>query len=99
MWAKPNLSARSEGRATATVMPKNRVIRVGIVVLAATVLLWIGAELTKRIEGLLPHSGGVAVAMIVGGFVYELWKSRCAGSTGAPPPNPTNEPPHFQPRP
>jgi hypothetical protein len=30
-------------------MPNNRVIYWGIVVLVATVLLWIGAELTKRI--------------------------------------------------
>lgn len=59
-------------------MPNNRIIYWGIVVLVATVLLWIGAELTKRIEGALPYAGGVGVFMIVGGFVYELWKARSA---------------------
>ena len=48
------------------------------VVLVATVLLWIGAELTRRIEWLLPYSGGLGVLMVVGGFIYELWKSRAA---------------------
>jgi hypothetical protein len=66
------------------VMPNNRVIYWGIVVLVATVLLWIGAELTKRIEWLLPYAAGVGVLMTVGGFIYEVWKKR--GSQGTPPP-------------
>jgi len=46
------------------------------VVLVATVLLWIGAELTKRIEWALPYAGGIGVLMVMGGIIYELWKSR-----------------------
>lgn len=57
-------------------MPNNRVIYWGIVVLVATVLLWIGAELTKRIEWILPYAAAAGVIMIVGGFIYELWKKR-----------------------
>ena len=57
-------------------MPNNRVIYWGIVVLVATMLLWIGAELTKRIEWALPYAGGAGVLMVVGGFIYELWRSR-----------------------
>lgn len=57
-------------------MPNNRVIYWGIVVLVATVLLWIGAELTKRIEGALPYAGAIGVLMVVGGFIFELWKTR-----------------------
>lgn len=45
-------------------------------VLVATVLLWIGAELTKRIEWALPYAGGIGVLMVMGGIIYELWKSR-----------------------
>jgi hypothetical protein len=59
-------------------MPNNRIIYWGIVLLVVTVLLWIGAELTKRIEWALPYAGSVGVAMVVGGFIYELWKSRTA---------------------
>jgi cation transport ATPase len=61
-------------------MPNNRFIYWGIVVLVATVLLWIGAELTKRIEWLFPYAAGIGVLMVVGGFVYELWKKRTADS-------------------
>jgi hypothetical protein len=61
-------------------MPNNRVIYWGIVVMVATVLLWIGAELTKRVEWALPYSGGIGVLLVVGGFIYELWKSRAPKS-------------------
>jgi hypothetical protein len=66
-------------------MPNNRVIYWGIVVLVATVLLWIGAELTKRVAWALPYSGAAGVLMIVGGFIYELWKSRVHKPASPPP--------------
>jgi len=59
-------------------MPNNRVIYWGIVVLVVTVLLWIGAELIKRIEWILPYAAGIGVLMVVSGFIYELWKKRAA---------------------
>jgi hypothetical protein len=46
------------------------------VLLVVTVLLWIGAQLTRRIEWLLPYAAGLGVALIVGGFIHEWWKSR-----------------------
>ncbi len=61
-------------------MPNNRVIYWGIVVLVVTVLLWIGAELIKRIEWILPYAAGIGVLMVVAGFIYELWKKRAASS-------------------
>lgn len=57
-------------------MPRNRFIYWGIVTLVATVSLWLGAELTKRVEYILPYTGGLAVAMIISGFVYEWRKTR-----------------------
>lgn len=63
-------------------MPDQRIIYWGIVFLVATVLLWIGAELTKRIEWVLPYAGRVGVIMTVGGFVYELWKTRAKRKPG-----------------
>jgi hypothetical protein len=57
-------------------MPNNRVIYWGIVVLVTAVLVWIGAELTKRIEWILPYAAGLGVLMVLGGFIYEVWKSR-----------------------
>jgi hypothetical protein len=61
-------------------MPNNRVIYWGIVVLVITVLLWIGAEVIKRIEWILPYAAGIGVLMVVAGFIYEFWKKRAAAS-------------------
>lgn len=63
-------------------MPNNRVIYWGVVVLVATALLWIGAELTRRIVWILPYTAGAAVLMIVAGFIHEWWRS---GRPGPPP--------------
>lgn len=57
-------------------MPNNRIIYFGIILLVAAVLLWIGAELTRRIEWLLPYFVGGAVVLIVVGFVNEMWRRR-----------------------
>jgi hypothetical protein len=74
-------------------MPNNRVIYFGTILLVATVLLWIGAELAKRIDWLLPYFGAAAVVLIVAGFIHEAWKSRSIARTslGARPPG-TTEP-------
>jgi hypothetical protein len=60
-------------------MPNNRVIYWGIVIMVVTVLVWIGAELTKRIEWMLPYAAAIGVLMVVGGFVYEFWRQRAPG--------------------
>lgn len=57
-------------------MPNNRAIYWGIVLLVSTVLLWIGAELTRRIAFAFPYMGGVAILFIVGGFIQEIWRGR-----------------------
>ncbi len=77
-------------------MPNNRVIYWGVVALVATALLWIGAELTKRIAWILPYTAGAAILMIVAGFIHEWWRSGrpgppSAGSTGSE--NPGGNPP------
>jgi hypothetical protein len=56
-------------------MPRNRIIYIGILVLLATAVLWLGIQL-RRIEWLLPYVTVVGVALVVIGFLYELWKSR-----------------------
>jgi hypothetical protein len=57
-------------------MPKNRIIYVGVVLLVATALLWIGAELTRRIEVAFPYLAGLAAALILFGAIQEIWRSR-----------------------
>lgn len=56
----------------------NNIVYLGVLIVVATVMLWVGAELTKRIEWIIPYTGGIGIAMICGGFAYELWKKRKA---------------------
>ncbi|MGO8926703.1 MAG: hypothetical protein ACLQU3_07435 [Limisphaerales bacterium] len=57
---------------------QNGLIYWGIVVLMASLLLWAGVELAKRIEWFLPYSGGFALSLIAGGYLLELRKARKA---------------------
>lgn len=53
---------------------RNRLIDSGVILIVASVLVWIGAELTRRIEWLLPYTGGAGVALVVAGTVFEWWR-------------------------
>ena len=56
-------------------MPENRGMYLGIVLVAAAVSLWLGAELTRRIEWTVPYVGGAGVVL---GVALEFWKARKA---------------------
>ena len=55
---------------------QNGLIYWGIVVLMASLLLWLGVELAKRIEWFLPYSGGLGLSLISGGYLLEIRKTR-----------------------
>jgi len=57
-------------------MPTNRFISLGILILAASVLLWMGAQLTKLIEWILPYTAGVGIVLIVGAAIWESWHAK-----------------------
>jgi hypothetical protein len=57
---------------------QNGLIYWGIVVLMASLLLWVGVELAKRVEWFLPYSGGLGLSLIAGGYLLELRKARKA---------------------
>jgi uncharacterized protein YybS (DUF2232 family) len=59
-------------------MPENRLMYMGIVLVVAAVSLWLGAELTRRIEWTVPYLGGCGIALIVLGVVLEFWKAKNA---------------------
>ena len=52
----------------------------GIVLIVAAVSLWLGAELTRRIEWTVPYVGGAGVVLVVLGVALEFWKARNAPS-------------------
>lgn len=62
-------------------MPTNRVIYLGVLVVAASALLWLGAELAKRIEWILPYTGVIGIALVLIGVAMEVRNKR-EGSTG-----------------
>jgi hypothetical protein len=52
-------------------MPKNKIIYCGILVVAATALMWLGAEVAKRIEWIFPYTAIAGAALIVAGIIVE----------------------------
>ena len=57
-------------------MPKNRLMYIGIVLIVAGASLWVGAELTRRIEWMVPYIGVAGILLVVLGVVLEFWSSR-----------------------
>jgi hypothetical protein len=48
----------------------------GIVLITAAVSLWLGAELTRRIEWTVPYLGGAGIVLVVLAVVLEFWRAR-----------------------
>ena len=63
-------------------MPENRLMYLGIVLIVAAVSLWLGAELTRRIEWTVPYVGGAGIVLVVLGFGLEFWKAKNANVKG-----------------
>lgn len=64
-------------------MPKNRIMYAGVVVIVATVLVWLGAELTKRMERLLPYTAILGAILLVFGVAQVVVQKRRAAK-GSP---------------
>ncbi|GIV05656.1 MAG: hypothetical protein KatS3mg016_1231 [Fimbriimonadales bacterium] len=56
-------------------MPRNKFIYVGVLVVAASALLYIGGQIIRTIEWFLPWSAGVGIALILIGLFVEMRKS------------------------
>lgn len=57
-------------------MPKNQLIRWGIIGLIACALLWAGNKFLIFVEPALPYAGGVALLMIIVGTFWEMRKPK-----------------------
>jgi hypothetical protein len=57
-------------------MPNNRLMYIGIILIVAAASVWLGAELTRRIEGAVPYVGGAGVILIVAGVAREFWLAK-----------------------
>jgi hypothetical protein len=52
-------------------MPTNRIIYFGVLIIAASALLWLGAWLAMRIAWILPYTGIAGILMVIIGLFVE----------------------------
>jgi hypothetical protein len=57
-------------------MPKNKLIYYGILIVAATALLWVGYQITNVALMILPWTGGIGALTIVAGLFTEMQRSK-----------------------
>lgn len=57
-------------------MPTNKLIYFGVIVIAASALLWVGAWLARRAEWILPYTGIAGVLLVLIGLFLELKKKK-----------------------
>jgi len=55
-------------------MPKNVMLYLGTLIVAASALLWLGAKLTQMVEWILPYTAGAGVLLLIIGLVFESRK-------------------------
>lgn len=60
-------------------MPKNRLIYVGVLVIAACALLFVAFKFTAWVQPILPYALGLGIIMVVGGIFWEAKKGQAAG--------------------
>jgi hypothetical protein len=57
-------------------MPDSRLMYLGIVFVVSAASLWLGAELTRRIEWMVPYVGGIGIILLAVGVGREFWKAK-----------------------
>lgn len=85
MLTKIVMHPEAELRRILDAMPKNRMIYFGVLVVAASVLLFVSKWILNFVEPILPYSAGVGAALIVIGVLYEGRKSKEAAKPVDPP--------------
>ncbi len=60
-------------------MPKNRLIYIGVLVIAACALLYVAAVFTKFVLPAIPYALAIGIIMVVGGIFWEAKKGQAAG--------------------
>lgn len=66
-------------------MPKNLLLRYGIIIVVACALLWLGGEVLNRLIWLFKWIGGFGILLLVVGVIMEIMKSRKAVATATAP--------------
>ena len=80
-------------------MPTNKLIYFGVIVIAASALLWLGAELAKRVEWILPYTAIAGVLLVIIGLFMELQKKKAIETAAEAPSIETAASPVTSPKP
>jgi hypothetical protein len=72
-------------------MPSNRLLYVGTLIVAASASIWLGAELTRRIEWITPWTGGLGALLILLGLAQEARRRREAALAPTARPEPPSQ--------
>ncbi len=70
-------------------MPKSKIIYAGILIVAATALMWAGKYVLDKIEYFFPYAFGAGALVIVVGVLFELRKNSVQKGGGGSPPDPS----------
>jgi len=57
-------------------MPSNRVMYIGVLLVAAAACIYVGAWLTKRIEWIVPYIFGLGALLLIAGMILEVRKRK-----------------------
>jgi hypothetical protein len=57
-------------------MPKNRLIYVGVLFIAACALLFLAFKFTQFVQPILPYALGLGILMVVAGIFWEARKGK-----------------------
>ena len=61
-------------------MPKNRLIYIGVLLVAAVAIIYLAREFSLFVTPVLPWVGGVGVVLILAGIFWEAKKGTPAGT-------------------
>lgn len=71
-------------------MPKNKLLYLGLLVVAAAAFIFVGAKLATFMEPAVPYAVAVGALLIVVGLVMESRKKGAAADSETPPAPPSN---------
>lgn len=69
-------------------MPQNKLLYIGLLIVAAAACIYIGAVIADTIRYAVPYAVGVGALLIIAGLVMEGKKKKKAATTDSPPTTP-----------
>lgn len=62
-------------------MPKNLLIRIGVLLIVGSALVWAGYQLARLSEWILPWTAGLGVILLIVGVIVEMQNAKKRGES------------------